>query len=165
MNEFPKSVTNAVAKSADKYGDDIEKAVGEAEKRVRKLKAFSEFEGQLVRHALRELIYDARHQKNGQIKEASRNTTGPSKVVSGSSPAVTQAYREAYYDYCIAGMTLGKLQGEMLADIAESEQNIATGHLFNVRLCERLVKIVPEGKTVEQCVSEKKLKVIFQELS
>ena len=163
--DFPKPVLTIVGKAAAKYGDDVEQAVAYAGKLVRRLKEYDVFAIGLVDHALRELIYDARHQTNLRIRRENGNDVDrvDPKVVVGRSPAVAEVY-ESVYSYLIAGMMLGSVRGDVLEGIASSERAKANGHGFNANLAEALHPMVPADKTVREVVSEKKLQALFRRL-
>jgi len=163
--EFPKQILKIVGKCAAKYGDDVEHAVTYAGKQVRRLKEFDSFASGLIDHALRELIYDARHQTNLRIRRENGNDSDrvDPKVIVGRSPAVAEVY-ESVYNYLIAGMMLGSVCGEMLESIAASERARAGGHTFNAHLAEELRLLVPEDKTVREVVSEEHLQKLFRRL-
>ena len=71
------------------------------------------------------------------------------------------ASEKSLFDYFVSGTTLGRMTGEQLRATAESEATKAEGHQFNATLCSTLAEIVPEGKTVRECVKETGLKTIF----
>lgn len=163
--EFPKPILKIVERAAAKYGDDVEQAVAYAGKNVRRLKAFTSFVDGLVDHALREMIYDARHRTNLRIRRdnGSDEERVRPKVVSGQSPAVERVY-DSVYNYLIAGRSLGSVYGETLEDIAASERAKGRGCFFNAGLAEELRLLVPAGKTVREVVSEDQIQKLFQRL-
>jgi hypothetical protein len=161
-NGIPSAVITAAEKAADKHGDDIRKAVATALVAIRKMPDYAEFSDALVRSAVQEFVYDARHRANIATRAAGGEYGGPSKVAAGSSAAVSRA-AASVYAYFIGGRTLGSIKGEELEAIAESEQAKAEGHGFNATLCETLAPLVPEGKTVKQAIGERKLRGIFQD--
>jgi len=149
--------------AVEKHPENIEDAIKQAEHDIRKLPSFAKLVSDLVRSAIGDLVYDARHQITTSIKQAACEYGGPAKVVVGASKSVNTAALSVYL-FCIAGTTLGNLRGEQLAGIIESERAIRDGHDFNVRLCERLLTLVPKKKRVRDVVSEKKLRGIFQQI-
>jgi hypothetical protein len=160
--QFPESVLEVVAEAARKYASDIPKAVEEAEFMVRKLPEFSGLVRLLVRGAVQDLVYEARHQDNVRMRRAAGDYGGPAKV-DAAAPGVVGAH-ESLYLYRIAGTTLGLIKGADLKGIAESERRVAEGHAFNAALCEALAALVPEDKRVEEAVLEKRLRGIFRRL-
>ena len=160
MMEFPKSVEAIVDRAAKKFPSDISKAIDQADKEIRKLPEFDELVSMLIRKAVAQLIYDARHSVTNQIKRDSGMYGGPAKVIAGLSKSVNRV-AESIYAIRIAGTMLGELFGRDLPGIADSEMAIGHGHLFNARLCQRLAALVPEDKRVQEAVKEKKLQAIF----
>ena len=161
--EFPESVLRAVERAADNHPADIQKAIDAAEKAIRRLPEFETLVADLVRSAVQEMVYDARHSSNVTMRRLAGEYGGPAKTVSGDSAAVTRA-AESLYCYRIAGTVLGSVLGEQLGDIAASELAKADGHAFNGRLCLRLKAMVPKEKQVRECVSEKRLMTVFKEV-
>lgn len=156
---YPESVLVAVQKATDENPDDIEAAISQAERAVRKLPDFDSLVGALISEAVRELVYRTRGVMNVQIKRDAAMYVGIAKV-SSLSEGVAKVYRSVY-EYKIASTTLGRLTGKQLPEVAESERAIAGGHLFNAELCEWLAEQVPEDKSVQQCVPEKRLRPMF----
>jgi hypothetical protein len=161
--KIPSEVVEITQKAAEKYPRDIDKASENAEKRIRKLPNFGELAADLVRSAIRDLVYDARHNGNTAMKKADGQYGGPGKVTAASSKSVNEAARSVYL-YFIAGRTLGDLMGEELLAVAESEQAHADGHKFNARLCRTLAPMVPKKKRVQDAIKERKLWSIFQQV-
>jgi len=161
--EFSDEIQTIVKASAAKHGDKISKAVNDAERRIRKLPDFKSMINGLVRSAIQELVYDARHKMNTKIRQAMGSYGQPAKTITGASIAVGKA-SASLYSYHIAGTLLGSVQGSDLAGIAENEAAKADGHGFNAKLAARLAKIVPDEKLVRNVVSETRLKTIFMEL-
>lgn len=155
--EMPQSITNAIKDAATRHTSDIEAAVTLAERRIRKLDEFSEWEDELIREAIRERVYDVRHKHNTALKREMGAYGGPAKTTSGASAAVQKA-AQSVYNLRIAGTLLGLLRGDELAAVAETERAIGQGHLFNATLCEQLIRHVPDNKTVQEAVSEAKLR-------
>jgi hypothetical protein len=160
--EYPENVLEVVKKAANRYPRDINKACNVAEKGVRNLPDFDNFSGVLIHNAVRELVGDFRHTMNRQIKNAAGVYGQKPKVVSGSSKSVQRAY-ESVYEYRIAGTVLGDVLGEELGDILDGERARADGHLFNVRICSRLIDKVPSKKRVRDAVQERTLQKIFND--
>jgi len=110
---------------------------------------------------LRDLVHDARHQSNRQLKRDTGFYGQPAKVVESDSLNIRTA-SEAIYDLYIAGRTLGTLLGKELPGVALMERETGNGHLANAALCERLAKIVPQEKTVREAVSSKRCMAIWR---
>lgn len=160
--EFPQNVLRVVEKAVEKHPTDIEAAVTQAERAVRKLDEFSELVDTLVRHAIQELVYDCRHHMNVATKNQNGEYDNPAKVTSAASSAVQRA-ADSVYLFKIAGTILGDLTGKELPVVAANETAVASGHAFNAWICNKLSPLVPEDKRVRDAVSEKKLRSIFQQ--
>jgi hypothetical protein len=160
---MPESVIAAAALAAQEHPDDVARATAEAERAVRELPEFPDLMAGLVTGAVRELVYDARHASNVRTRRQAGRYGTPAKVSPGGSPAVERVY-ESVYDYFIAGTTLGALRGEELQAVAEKEQGLAEGHLFNAGLCARLSKMVPPGQRVRDAVPERQLRGLFKKV-
>lgn len=162
--EIPENVLRIVEEMAAKYPADIPKAIERAEKDIRSLPEFDELVSMLVRNTVQELVYDARHRANTRMRREAGDYGGQAKVVSGNSACLGRVC-VSVYSYHIAGTKLGLVKGADLEAIAESERAIASGHLFNVRLCSKLKGLVPADKCVQEVVSEKKLRALFKSCS
>lgn len=149
---YPDEFNDLTKSAADNYRDDIEGGVDFAYRRWSKSELFAQFTERMVRDAIRAKIYERRHAVNVQIRREAGFYGGKAKVSSGSS-VVNEVARNILTEYSIAGITLGRILGSNLFAIAEAEEARAEGHLFNMRVCERLAKIVPADKTVAQAVS------------
>jgi hypothetical protein len=154
---IPESVTAIVEKVVARHPNDIGAATNEALTKVKASPNFKEFYMSLVTHCLTELIYDARHKANVQLKRQTGRYNNKSKVDYTLS---SSSYRYCY-DYYVNGQTLGNILGKDLLSIANSEKEIAGGHLFNHELCTWLSTQVPDDKMVREVVSEKKLQQAF----
>jgi len=161
--DYPKNVLEIVETATRKYPTDIEGAVQQAEKAVRKLPEFDELVEKLVHDSIQGLVYDVRHRLNIQMRQEAGGYGGPAKVVSGDSTAANRMEMDLYR-YNIAGTSLGNMKGEELVPTADAERAKGEGCLFNSRLCRRLAAIVPEGKAVRDVVSATKLRSIFMEV-
>ncbi len=160
---IPESVRLLAEAAAQNNTQDIQAAVDEAVASVRELPDYDDLVADLVRNCLQELVYDARHKTNVQIKRESGYYGQAGK------PRQTGAVEEAYqsvYEYRISGTLLGELRGEDLLPLVASETAIGNGHLFNASLLAWLARDVkvPADKRVRQCVTEKKLRAEFDRL-
>lgn len=136
-----------------------EAAFRHAVKNVRAHPAFASFVDCLIDGAVQELVYQIRHKLNGPMRATA---VAVPKVVSGNSPALQEI--ADLYLYRIGGNVLGNMTREQLESIAPAEAERASGHMFNCRLCERLIPLVPKGKTVQQAVPVKKLRSVWREV-
>lgn len=158
--QYREGVIAACKAAAEEFPDDIESAVGKAFSKIQRAKNYLEFADQLVMEAVRSCVYDCRHAANVQMRKQNGSYGGPAKVESSKSKSV-QSVSASLYAYFIAGRTLGNILGEELPSIAEAEEQRAEGHRFNANLCRALAPLVAEGKTVQQCVKQRKLKQIW----
>ncbi len=161
MVNVPKNVQKVVEECAAKYPSDIEKATEEAERRIVKLPEYRQLVKSLVRKAIQEMIYDARHVTNVRIKRETSRYGGTSKITVGDSASVLEI-QESVYNYQIAGTVLGSLLGRDLPAITDSERAIGNGHLVNSTLCSYLSTVVPSDKQVREAVTEKRLRNLFR---
>jgi hypothetical protein len=159
--QWPASVLDIATKSARKHADDIDAAVVAAEKAIRKLDEFGELIDALITDAIRQMVYEARHASNTAMKRQAGVYGQPAKVQAGTSEAVQKLY-SSVYQMRIAGTMLGLIRGSELPSLAETERSIASGHTLNAVLIESLIGLVGDDKTVQQCVSEKKLKTLLK---
>jgi hypothetical protein len=158
--EMSQTVIDIIAAAEKRHPEDIEAAVDDAEKRIRKLPDFDDFVNILIREAIRSRVNDCRHGVSRAIRKEMGEYGKPATTVVGESPAVLKVM-ENLYKYRIAGTVLGSVYGRDLADISENERVTGQGHLFNAYLTARLQPLVPANKRVRDVVPEKKLKVIF----
>jgi hypothetical protein len=154
MDELQKIAVEAMAK----YPDDIDKAVAYASSRAKSKPWYEGLVNALCLKAIREMIADARHTSNVVMRNSAGRYGGQAKVVPGSAVLKVAA---SYYNYCIAGQSLGSTLGESLLEIAENEEAKANGHMFNTYLCRALRPMVPDGKVVRDCIPEVKLRKLF----
>lgn len=161
MDSFPESIKAVVEAAARKYPE-VGDAVAAAERAARKLPEFPGMVDALVRDAIRSLVHNVRHNDNVKRRRENREYDVLPKV-KGTSERVNAIHRSLYY-HNIGGKILGMLTGAELYDVGFAERNRAIGSMFNYRLCMKLCDLVPEDKTVQDAVSERKLKAIFKEL-
>ena len=162
LEKIPDDVIEAVREADAQHPDDIKEAVRQAIFAVRDLPGYLDFSRSLVDKAIQELIYDARHKADVAMKREAGYYGKPGKTY-GLGASVAKVY-SSVYAYRIAGTTLGLLRGEQLPSIAASEDRIAEGHRFNAELCRWLRTVTPDDKTVQESVSEKKLRQTFNRL-
>jgi hypothetical protein len=160
--EYPTSVLEIAERQAARFPADIDSAVNEAEKAIRRLPEFDSLVDLMVHNAVQELIYSFRHRDKVQMKNDMGQYGGPAKVTSGASAVANRAERSAY-EFHMAGTMLGLILGKDLESIAQSEAAIAHGHDFNARLCRRLMSLVPDESRVQDAVSEKRLRRLIAE--
>lgn len=161
MTEYPESVLRIAKAAVLKYKEDVQEAVKEANKNVRRLKNFDELVDLLVSKAMQDLVYDVRHTTNVQTRRDEGKYGPGAKVGVGSSEAVQRASQSVLDSYFIGATVLGSLLGKQLQEIEDSERMIANGHNFNAELCSRLKPLVPANKTVRECVSKRKIRTIW----
>lgn len=155
MEELPEDLMIRAAEVAREYGDRLDEGISLLQAEVRARSDYRRIVERLVRRAVRDLVYSARHQQNRMIKatrgDYSAAQTAPR--VNGAHEAVNRAY-QSVYEYKIAGRTLGSLYGRDLPDVITTEKAIAGGHLFNAALCEWLCRNVGANQTVREAVDE-----------
>jgi len=150
-----------ISKVVAKHPDDIDKTVNAVERWAEKSwPEFNKWKAELIRSQFRNMIHDARHGINVQMRRDAGVYGGPAKVKPGES---VQAVNRSLYLYLIDGRTLGSLQGSELPDIAAGERERAEGHTFNARLLNELRPLVGAEKTVADAVSERRLRKAFKD--
>lgn len=164
MAGYPKELLEIVRREATKHVNNIDAAVDAAERRWKRSEDFPNWIEQMIRDHLRTMICDVRHSQNVTIRRQNGCYGQPAKVTL-STGAVNRVANNVLLSYAINGMSLGALTGKDLRELVESEKERAEGCEFNSRLCARLVPMVPEGKTVAQCIKPKEAARIFKELS
>lgn len=157
---FPASVTAVVKAASAKHPDDTPSAVDWALRRIRALDEFDDLIDTFLKQAIQDLIYDARHNENRQIRNASGRPELEPKVDALKSASV-HAVSKSQYDYFVAGRTLGSILGSDLRGIAEDEASTGEGYQFRARLLDKLADVVPAKKTVREAVSKTRLAKIW----
>ena len=169
--DFPANVIEIVTKAITKSPEDPMKAAKLALASIKKLPEFKELVDTMLMQAVQSLVDNRRQYINRCIRHESTNPEpekaagydGPAKVVTGLSASASKAYTSVFL-YNIGGKVIGMLFGKDLPDIAENERKAGDGHYFNANLMEALRPLVPKDKTVQQSVSEAKLRKLFQAL-
>jgi len=153
-------LTDKIRANAEKFPDDIEKAVDAVERWAkRNWSEFDDWKDELIRSQFRNMIHDARHGTNVQMRRAAREYGGAAKVVPGAAVAGVNA---SLYMYLIDGRTLGSLLGSELSDLAAAERARANGHGFNAKLLEQLRPLIEDDQMVLDIVSEDRLRKAFK---
>lgn len=163
MNTFPDEVMNAVDDATRQFPDDIDEAVDCAVTNIRDLECFPDIQDMLVRNAIRGMVHDSRHKTNIAIKQDACEYGGPAKVKYAGNETVNRVAASCY-DYSIGSKSLGSCGLDDLVKLKLQEENVAHGHQVNAMLCDRLIKLVPPGKTVREVVKENRLKAIFKDV-
>lgn len=161
---IPDKVKTIANECSEKFPDDIDTATACWMKRVVKLKDFEKWQKELVESAGRHMIADSRHTKAVAIRKQAGHYGQAPKIVPGKTTAI--GIMESYFDYPIAGMTLGNVMRCDLLKIANDQQAKSNGYLFNADLCRSLHKRMPDNDslTVREGVSETVLKNMFDKL-
>lgn len=163
MSGIPQEVRSCIEDIVLNVGKllNAEKQVEMAEDKVRKLPDFKQHVEALVSAAIRQTVYDVRHEDNRRIKYDAGVYNRPAKVNPGTSTVVNRTYRSVF-DYHIMGVVLGNILGGELDRIIQTHGEIAEGHLKLVRIAEWLkTQRIPANKRVRDVVSEKKLRAQF----
>jgi hypothetical protein len=183
----PESILRAGRKAAERFPDDIPRATRYALQLFKRLPEYEEWCQGLPLGMAQDIVHEARHHHNREIKRQSRreeevavaacaSSTG-SASERGTRPrpeprprinvAESQGVRSTYIAYMtklIAGRTVGSLYGSELEGIAMNERATASGYEFNARLLQRLRPLVPDGCTVREAISEEKLAAIWKDV-
>jgi hypothetical protein len=183
----PESILRAGRKAAEKFPDDIPRATRYALQLFKRLPEFEEWCEGLPLGMAQDIVHEARHHHNREIKRQSRREEGVAVAACASSAretnerstrprpeprpriniAESQGVRSTYIAYMtkrIAGRTVGSLYGRELEDIAMNERERASGYEFNARLMQRLKPLVPDNRTVREAISEEKLAAIWKDV-
>ena len=160
---LPPSILEIVHKVTEKYPDDIQEATDAAIKQIKNLSDYQSFVNGLVHMAIRDQIYQRRHQVNVKLRREAGGYDTTNKHSPAESSVVEGVYRSCH-DYFIAGRTLGDLLGNELAEVESSERAIANGHLFNANLLAELRPLVKAEKRVREVVKEAQLRRLFQKV-
>ncbi len=160
---YPASVIRVIEEVVQKYPSDIDTGVKVAVRSIRGLSVFGDFEKDLIQDAVRGMIHDVRSRMNHQARKEAGVYGQPAKVVSGLSQEVNAIAEKLYRgdSYYMAGKCLSDIRGEEFDDIIESESKTIGGHEFNIRLATALKKVVPNGKSVRNTLSDTRLRKIF----
>ncbi len=159
---FPKEILNIVEQADRDNPSSIKEAVSQAKRNIREWSEYENFVDTFITHAIQELVYDSRHHANWEMKKKQGDHSPGPRTNYGTSESVREA-NQSLYLYRIGGSVLGMLTGSELLPVAESEEAVAEGHLFNAKLCRKLRPLVPDNAKVQDKVSERKLKAIFRE--
>lgn len=162
-NELPEDVYRVIAKAIAKH-DETEPAVEQAIRDVRGLPCFPLLVDTLVNRSVRRLVHDMRHHRTVVVKRESGVYGRGQKIDYQRSTRVNGVFA-TLYDMAVAGTTLGVLTGKELPEAADRERNIGNGHLANAALLDRLAPLVKEDKRVRDCVSEKRLRSLWRQVS
>lgn len=162
MADYPESVAKIVSAAVAKHRDDIDRAIETAKGRICLLPEYPELLDKLLIDAVRYLVLNKRHSLNIAMNRAAgvySQATG-AKDVSALNRAAAEAVN--YFNYYIAGRTLGDLTGAELPEIADAEREKGVGCFRNESILRALVPLVKGDKTVRQSVKPKQLEAIFQ---
>jgi len=159
--EMPQWVLD-IANDADAANPDAGAAVEAAINEVFKSPQLPTWRDTLVKHAIQNQVYAARHRRNLTINRQNGNHI-PQPQVTGLSSAVAEVY-ESVWSFRIAGRELGLITGAELPDLEATERQQANGHLFNAELLKRLQSRVRPNQTVRQAVPETQLRRLWREV-
>jgi hypothetical protein len=183
----PESILRAGRKAAERFPDDIPRATRYALQLFKRLPEYEEWCEGLPMGMAQDIVHEARHHHNREIKRQSRREEDVPVAACASSTgsankrstrprpeprprinvAESQGVRSTYIAYMtknIAGRTVGSIYGRELEGIAMNERERAAGYEFNARLLQRLRPLVPDGRTVRESISEEKLAAIWKDV-
>lgn len=162
--QAPEQIRVIANECAAEHMSDIDGAVACCLERVRDAPRYDEWVLSLVEQCCRELVYEARHAANVQMKRRARQYgAGARTPPSAETVAVTI---HSLFNYRIDSRRLGDLRFSELERVADREERIGNGHFFNARLCRALYHMRPRrgDPTVEERVREEQLQSLFREL-
>lgn len=183
----PESILRAGRKAAERFPDDIPRATRYALQLFKRLPEYEEWCEGLPMGMAQDIVHEARHHHNREIKRQSRMEEEAAVAACASSMdsdsgrntrprpeprprinvAESQGVRSTYIAYMsqrIAGRVVGSLYGRELEGIAMNERERASGYEFNARLMQRLKPLVPDNQTVREAISEEKLAAIWKDV-
>lgn len=162
--DLPRHVLQAATDAAAAHPTDPDAATDQALKAVRRMPDFNEFVESLVRRAIQDAVYAARHAHNVRVKRQQGVYGPPPAVLPSAADDVARAY-ESVYSYRIGGTVLGDLTGDQLPVVAAAEIERSKGHQFNAALVEWLrSQGVTGDRRVRDVVAEKKLEQNFRRI-
>jgi len=161
MANFDEALLSEISKAARKHRDDIDQAVQCAERAAKQLPGWKSWTADLIHAQIRNLIHGVRHADNVSMRRDAGDYGGPAKV-DLSTGAANRIAGQSWFNYFVAGRTLGQILGKELKGIAEGERERAEGCVFNAKLCEQLAAIVPDEKRVCDVVTETQIKRIVK---
>jgi hypothetical protein len=168
-------VYEIIKNALDEHAD-VEQAMALAIAKVMAMPDFTDHVEALVSHAVHNVTHAIRSRRNEappppRVKKPWDAEAAKPKV---GSELLSPGIREIYRDHCnrvvhnhynlnfvVSGRVLGELTREELLPLADKEESIGNGHLFNARLLRALRPHVKAGRTVRDCVSIKKLAAIW----
>ena len=158
-NELPENFHAVIRRVNDEFPD-IREAKQEAVRQARKLKNFREFADALADRAIARCVELDRCHHTAILRRRAI-APPPQKLDYNRSDRVNSIYA-GLYGMAVAGTRLGALTGEQLPSAAETERKLGQGHLANAALLDSLAPLVPSNKSVQQCVSLKRLKALVK---
>ena len=164
MSDLPEGFVDTIREAVNKFPASVEDATNQAFDEVLGAPYYGTLRDHLIRKAIQEMIYAYRSKINKEVRKEA-GLYGPSpKVVIGKVERV-QAAHASMYRYYLGGTVVARLSGLELDRVAESEKNVAQGHLFNSKLCVALREKVNDEQTVAQAMSDKTFKKIFEQIA
>ena len=163
---MPDWLNKIVQEETEANPSDIPTAADRAYNRIRKHPQYKGLVEELIRNAVRELVYDYRHIINTRIKRDSgyyvqKNGATAAAAVGGAVLAV----HRSCYDEFIGGTQLGELTADRAREIIAAEESIAAGHHFNAELLKWALKNGLQGDAkLRDVIPEKKLRTHFDRL-
>jgi hypothetical protein len=159
LTDLPDEVHEIVSASVQQHPRAVD-AANAAERLVRQLPTFEAFAGILVKHAVEALVHRKRHRNNVKMRIDTGVYVGISPKVLPGNAGVKRVYD--LYLYSIDGTKLGEMTKDRLEYQSARSYAVARGHRFNGDLCTKLIPMLREGKTVQESVSKKQLKEVFE---
>lgn len=159
--DFSEEVLDIVRHSVAKYPNDVAKATDYAEERIRKLATFQSLVNSMITTSVQTLVYRARQTSNLALRRSAGGVGSTPKFNAAESKSFAEV-EASYFNYYIGGRTLGSVLGSELPDIISEEDAQVEAHSANAEICRALAKLVPPDKTVQQTLTDAKLKKIFE---
>lgn len=161
---FPETLNAIIRDAHEKHKDDIDAALRVTLAAWRKTEERADWLDALEENAVRGLIHDRRSHINNAEKRKLGLFGGPAKVGMTEGAVLKIATETLLENLTICGVVLGDITGKQLHEFAAAEKNRAAGYMRNARFCLALQPLVPEDKTVRQCVTAKKADAIWKKV-
>lgn len=161
MAEYPESVAKIVSNAVSRYRDDCERATEFAKARICLLPEYQELVDGMITDAVRHLVNDKRHNLNVAINRAAGAYSKPTEQADVTALNAAASASVNYFNYFIAGRTLGDLSGAELPELADIEHEKGIGCFRNESILRALAPLVKGDKTVREAVKPKQLEAIF----
>ena len=158
---FRDEILSLAVSAISRHPNDIDAAHHEL---FEKIKSHPDFQKEIDKIAMsyaKDAIWKQRKRINRGLLASTKRGDSPAKVIVFDSKAVRQVCKTIYDKY-VDGRRLGDIYGRELPELIRNQRLQSIGHANNATLFAKLVKHVPENKTVEESISSKRLTEIYR---